>query len=104
MVGLCPRLQAAAWFDLSSWQEIDPLRLEYVAGVGQARLKVFRRQVVVLLKDLLSRSAPRQQVHHEFDGDPRAFDDGLSDQDLWINVDSVLPIHLRAPLSNHCYI
>jgi hypothetical protein len=65
---------------------------------------IIAREVVVLLTDLVRRVPGRQQIHHEFHADARAFDHGLSDEHVRIGNDSTSPVHefLPEPVRSLC--
>jgi len=68
---------------------------ENLARVGKAGVGTVQRDVIVLLADLLWRIAASEQIHHEFDADASALDDGLADKGV-TSVDTQHPV-LRCP-------
>lgn len=63
-------------------QQVDPFRFQHVAGVRQARLNIFWRQVVVLMEHVLDGPALPENLEDEFNGDPSASDHGLPHENL----------------------
>jgi len=71
--------------------------VNHFARVCQTRVNVIAREVVVLLQDLIGSVASCQEIHHELNADPRAFDDGLANEHVRIGHDSISPFHGFSP-------
>src|SRR5207237_833967 len=54
---------------------------------------IFLRKVRITFENLLVRPAVCEQLHDKFDGNSRPLNDGLADEHLGINADSILPRH-----------
>lgn len=76
----------------SGGDRVDALLLHDRSGVAQAGGDVLRGQVWELGEDSLVRPALGEQIDHELDGDARAANDRLADEDLGINEDTFVKI------------
>src|SRR5262245_45666572 len=74
-------------------KQIDPLRFQDVAGIGQACLNVVGAKMIVLTQDLLLRPATAQHLDDELDRNASSLHDRFADQDVWINCNSLTPVH-----------
>jgi hypothetical protein len=72
---------------------INFLSLEHSAGIAETGLDIFKADAGIIAKDFIGAPALGKEVDDEFNSKASTSDDGLTNQDIWIEGDASLLIH-----------
>lgn len=72
---------------------INFFSLEYSTGIAETGLNIFKAETGIIAKDFIGASALGEEVNDEFNSKASTSDDGLTNQDIWVEGDASLLIH-----------